>query len=145
MTGLAGEPGTWRVVAQRPRRDLVARLGMLAAVGVVYYVGARVGLTQSLVERNVTPLWPPTGVAVATFLLVGRSMWPGGAVAALAVNLPISAGPLPAAVTAAGNTVAPLLAATLLIRVGFRPQLDRRRDALAIVFLGALTSMLVSA
>jgi serine phosphatase RsbU (regulator of sigma subunit)/anti-sigma regulatory factor (Ser/Thr protein kinase) len=144
MADLAGVRGTWRIAAQRPRRAVAAYLAMVAAVGVVYYVGARVGLTLSLVERNVTPLWPPTGIAVATFLLVGRSMWPGVAVAALAVNLPISAGPLPAAVTAAGNTLAPLLAATLLVRVGFRPQLDRRRDALAIVLVGVL-SMLVSA
>jgi serine phosphatase RsbU (regulator of sigma subunit)/anti-sigma regulatory factor (Ser/Thr protein kinase) len=114
-------------------------------VGLVYYAGARVGLTLSLVERNVTPLWPPTGIAVAAFLLLGRSSWPSVAVAAFAVNLPISEGPLPAAVTAAGNTLAPLLAVTLLARVGFRRELDRHRDALAIVFLGALVSMLVSA
>src|SRR5262245_25738532 len=145
MTELAGERRTWRVAAERRRRDVAVYLGMVATVAVVYYVGARVGLTLSLVERNVTPLWPPTGIAVATFLLVGRSMWPGVAVAALAVNLPISEGPLPAAVTAAGNTLAPLLAAVLLARVGFRRQLDRRGDALAIVFLGALCSMLVSA
>jgi anti-anti-sigma factor len=66
-------------------------------------------------------------------------------VAAFAVNLPIGAGVLPAAVTAVGNTLAPLMAAVLLLRVGFRRQLDRQRDALAIVFLGALASMLVSA
>jgi serine phosphatase RsbU (regulator of sigma subunit)/anti-sigma regulatory factor (Ser/Thr protein kinase) len=145
MTELAGRRGWWRVAAQRPRRDVVARLGALAAVAVVYYVGARIGLRLSLVERNVTPLWPPTGIAVAAFLLRGRALWPGVALAAFAVNLPISEGPLAAAVTAAGNTLAPLLAATLLVRVGFRRQLDRHRDALAIVFLGALASMLVSA
>jgi len=118
---------------------------MLAAVGVVYYASARIGLTLSLVERNVTPLWPSSGVAVAAFLLAGRRLWPAVAVAAFAVNLPITEGVLAAAVTAAGNTLAPLLAATLLLRVGFRRQLDRRRDALAIVFLGALASMLGSA
>src|SRR5262245_23960589 len=145
MTGLARAGEGWRVVAQRPRRDQVAYLSGLVAVGVVYYVGARVGLTLSLVERNVTPLWPPTGIAVAAFLLRGRSLWPGVALAAFAVNLPISEDVLAAAVTAAGNTLAPLLATALLLRVGFRPQLDRHRDALAIVFLGALASMLVSA
>jgi serine phosphatase RsbU (regulator of sigma subunit)/anti-sigma regulatory factor (Ser/Thr protein kinase) len=145
MTGLAGAGRTWRVAARRPRRDLVVHVVALVGVGVVYYIGARVGLTLSVVERNVTPLWPPTGIAVAAFLVAGRSLWPGVAVAAFAVNLPISDGPLPAAVTAAGNTLAPLLAATLLLRVGFRRQLDRQRDALGIVFLGALTSMVVSA
>jgi serine phosphatase RsbU (regulator of sigma subunit)/anti-sigma regulatory factor (Ser/Thr protein kinase) len=142
MTGLAA---TWRLAQEGPRRQLVRYLGAVAGVGVIYYVGAQLGLTLSLIARNVTPLWPPTGIAVAAFLLVGRSLWPGVAVAAFAVNLPISEGALAAAVTAAGNTLAPLLAATLLVRLGFRRQLDRLRDALAIVFLAALASMLVSA
>ncbi|MGH2659500.1 MAG: putative bifunctional diguanylate cyclase/phosphodiesterase [Actinomycetota bacterium] len=43
-----------------------------------------------------------------------------------------------------GNTVAPLLCATLLQKVGFRPQLDRLRDAVALVIFGTL-SMTVSA
>ena len=124
-----------------PARQIV----LLAIVGVAYYLGARLGLELSLVEDNVTPLWPPTGIAVAAFVLFGRRLWPAVAVTALAVNLPISTSVLAAAITAAGNTVAPLAAATLLRRVGFRRQLDRQRDALAIVFLGALASMLVSA
>jgi serine phosphatase RsbU (regulator of sigma subunit) len=125
--------------------DLGRLVGALALVGAAYYLGAQLGLSLSLVERNVTALWPPTGIAVAAFLLLGRSMWPAVAVAAFAVNVPISAGPLPAAITAMGNTLAPLVGAALLVRVGFRRQLDRRRDALAIVFLGALASMLISA
>jgi serine phosphatase RsbU (regulator of sigma subunit)/anti-sigma regulatory factor (Ser/Thr protein kinase) len=145
MTGLVAPRGVWRVAGLRPRRDVVRYLGALVLVGVAYYVGARMGLTLSLVERNVTPLWPPTGIAVAAFLLVGRSLWPGVAVAAFAVNLPISEGPIPAAVTAAGNTLAPVVAVALLGRVGFRRQLDRRQDALSIVFLGALASTLLSA
>ena len=114
-------------------------------VAVAYYVAARLGLRLALVKRNVTPLWPPTGIAVVAFLVFGRRVWPGVAVAALLVNLPISADPLAALATAAGNTLAPFLAATLLNRVGFHPELDRGRDAMAIVFLGALLSMLVSA
>ena len=130
---------------QRVRPPLVRHLVATALVGLAYYLGARLGLSLSLVEENVTPLWPPTGIAVAAFLVLGRSVWPGIALAAFAVNLPISEGPVPAAVTAAGNVLAPLLAVVLLNRVGFRRQLDRQRDALAIVFLGALASMTVSA
>ncbi len=84
----------------------------LVLVAVAYYVGARVGLSLSLVEHNITPLWPPTGIALAAFLLVGRRTWPAVAVAALAVNLPLTDGLAPAALTAIGNTLAPLLAAT---------------------------------
>jgi serine phosphatase RsbU (regulator of sigma subunit) len=118
---------------------------MIVIVGAAYYLGARLGLNLSLIQENVTALWPPSGIALAAFLMFGRSMWPAVACAALAVNLPISTGPLPALLTALGNTLAPLVAATVLERVGFRRQLDRRRDALAIVFLGALASMTISA
>ena len=122
-----------------------ARVATLLLVALAYYASARLGLGLSLVEANVTPLWPPTGVAVAAMLVLGRSIWPSVAVAAFAVNLPISDTLLAAAVTAVGNTAAPYLAVVLLDRVGFRRQLERQRDALAIVFIGALGAMLVSA
>jgi len=113
-------------------------------LGLVYYVAARLSLRIALIEENVTPLWPPTGIALVAFLTLGRRMWPGVALAAFLVNAPISTSVLAAAATAAGNTLAPLVAASLLIRVGFRNEIDRRKDALAIV-LAALLSMVVSA
>ena len=115
------------------------------ALGLAYYLAARLSLRLALVGENITPLWPPTGIAVVGFLLGGRRLWPGVAIAAFAVNLPISANVVAAATTTVGNTLAPVIAATLLGRVEFRPQLDRLRDALAIVFLAALGSMLISA
>lgn len=114
------------------------------AVGLAYYLGARLGLQLSLVEDNVTPLWPPTGIAVAAFVLLGRKMWPAVAAAAFAVNLPISVDPVAAGATAVGNVLAPLAAAMLLQRYGFRRQLDRQRDAHLIV-IAALSSMVLSA
>ncbi len=146
MRDAASGDGDRRPGRHRPTPgDLVVLLGVAGA----YYLGARLGLGLSLVEHNVTPLWPPTGIAVAAFVLLDRQRWAAVTVAvllaALAVNLPISTGPVAAAVTAVGNTAAPLVAAMLLRRVGFRRRLDRLRDALAIVLLGALASMLVSA
>jgi integral membrane sensor domain MASE1/anti-sigma regulatory factor (Ser/Thr protein kinase) len=117
----------------------------LLLVAVAYYAAAKLGLRLALVGRNITPFWPPTGIALVAFILLGRSVWPGVALAAFAVNLPISANGLAAAATAAGNTLAPLVAATLLSRIGFHRQIDRLRDATAIVFVGALLSMSISA
>jgi serine phosphatase RsbU (regulator of sigma subunit)/anti-sigma regulatory factor (Ser/Thr protein kinase) len=126
-------------------RSAAARALSLVLVALAYYASARLGLSLSLVDANVTPLWPPTGVAVAALLVLGRRMWPAVAVAALAVNVPISETFLAAVVTAVGNTVAPYLAVVLMDRVAFRRDLARLRDALAIIFLGALAAMLVSA
>lgn len=120
------------------------RAGLLLLVGLAYYAAARLGLDLSLVEHNVTPLWPPTGIAVAAFVLLGRGMWPAVAVAAFLVNLPITPTPLAAGATAIGNLLAPLLAATALQYFGFRRQLDRQRDAHLLVGF-ALASGLVSA
>src|SRR5690606_32887439 len=66
-------------------------------------------------------------------------------VAAFLVNLPI--GPTLPTVLAitAGNTLAPAHAYGLLRLTGFHVALDRFRDALALVFLGAFTGMLASA
>ncbi|MGH2554526.1 MAG: MASE1 domain-containing protein [Actinomycetota bacterium] len=116
----------------------------LILVAAAYYVAARLSLRLALIEENVTPLWPPTGIALVAFLVLGRGMWPGIALAAFLVNLPISTNVLAAAATAIGNTLAPLIAAQLLLRVGFRNELGRVRDAVAIVSI-ALLSMLLSA
>lgn len=114
-------------------------------LGLAYYLSARLSLQLALVNEVVTPIWPPTGIALVALLGFGRRVWPAVTVSALLVNLPINDSPGTAAVIAVGNTLAPLLAASLLRAVGFRPELDRLRDALALVVLGALMAMTVSA
>ncbi|MEV6118365.1 MASE1 domain-containing protein [Streptomyces sp. NPDC052109] len=117
----------------------------ICVIAALYYGSARLGLLQQLVRGQVTPLWPPSGIALASLLLRGPRVWPGVALGAFLVN--ISLGPsLPAVLAiAAGNTLAPVCSYLLLSRTGFRAELDRLRDALALIFLGAFTGMLVSA
>ena len=141
-TPLKPRPGN---LAQTIRSNPLGYAGKVLIVGFAYYAAARLGLRVALIERNVTPLWPPTGIALVAFLVYGRAVWPGVALAAFAVNLPISTNALAAGATAAGNTLAPLVAVSLLVSVGFRREIDRLWDAVDIVFLGALLSMLISA
>ncbi|MFF2012173.1 MASE1 domain-containing protein [Streptomyces sp. NPDC058195] len=114
------------------------------AVAACYYATARLGLVQQLVRGQVTALWPSTGIAVAALLLFGLRIWPGIALGALCVNITIGPSPPYVLVIAAGNTLAPLCSVLLMRRAGFRNELDRLRDALALVFLGALAGMLIS-
>ncbi|KOV61883.1 MASE1 domain-containing protein [Streptomyces sp. MMG1121] len=132
-----------------PRRVRLGRGGAdvleICAIAALYYGSARVGLLQQLVRGQVTPLWPPSGIAVAGLLLRGPRVWPAIALGAFLVN--VSLGPsLPAvfAITA-GNTLAPVCSYALLHHTGFRNELDRLRDALSLIFLGAFTGMLISA
>ena len=120
-------------------------LAQLAAVAIAYWAAARLSLDLALVHGQVTPVWPPTGIAVVALLIFGRRMWPAIFVGALAVNLPLGPTPLGAAVIATGDTLAPLFANELLRLAGFRIELDRMRDAIAMIGLGALVGMSVSA
>lgn len=125
--------------------SIVRTLLQLAAVALAYWAAARLSLQFALVHGQVTPIWPPTGIALVAILVFGRRVWPAVFLAALAVNLPIGPSPFGAGVIAAGNTLAPLTAAALLQRSGFRIELDRLRDAASIIVLGALVSMTISA
>ena len=116
----------------------------VSALALVYGVAAQLSLKLALVHGQVTPIWPPTGIAVVALFLLGRRFWPAIAIGAFLVNAPISSSLLVAACIAAGNTLAPLVAVFVLDRMGFRPELDRLRDAVALV-AAALGSMLVSA
>ncbi|MFF1459564.1 MASE1 domain-containing protein [Streptomyces sp. NPDC058330] len=128
-------------------RAAVAVLRMLG-ITAAYYVSGRLGLLRQVgVEGSVvTPLWPPTGISLAALLYLGVGVWPGIALGALltVVTLGGSLSPSGAGIAAA-NTLAPLCAYFALRAVGFRRELDRLRDGVVLVFLGAMGGMLVSA
>ncbi|MEU9008288.1 MASE1 domain-containing protein [Streptomyces sp. NPDC048479] len=130
------------------RKAEIGRYGSAAlwilAVAAAYYGSARLGLLQQLVRGQVTPLWPPTGVALAGLLVLGLRIWPGIALGAFLVNASIGPSPLAVLAIVAGNTLAPVCAYLLLRRAKFRDELDRLRDVLALIFLGALAGMLIS-
>lgn len=119
--------------------------GWVLAVAAVYYVAARIGLLTALVRGQVTPLWPPTGVALAFLCWLGPRALLGIALGAFLVNVTI--GPsLPAVlVISAGNTLAPAVSYLLLRRTDFHAELDRFKDVLGLVFLGAFVGMSISA
>ncbi|MFE9773275.1 MASE1 domain-containing protein [Streptomyces sp. NPDC005931] len=116
------------------------------AVALSYYAAGRLGLLRDLVVAGsvVSPIWPPTGVALACLLLFGLRQWPGIALGALFVIMSLTSPRLSSLGVLVGNTAAPVSGFLLLRRVGFRTDLSRLRDGLALVFLGALTAMLIS-
>ncbi len=128
------------------RRLAPAALTILALAG-VYYATARIGLLEQVVVAGaqVTPLWPPTGIALSCLLLLGLRTWPGIALGTLLVVASISDLEISVLGIMAGNTLAPVCAYGMLRRVGFRVELDRLRDGVALVALGAFAGMLISA
>ncbi|GGN11449.1 MASE1 domain-containing protein [Streptomyces fuscichromogenes] len=133
------------VVGNQELRPVVFALRTLA-VATCYYAAGRLGLLCRLtVEGAVfTPVYPSTGVALACLLVLGLGCWPGITLGAFFLVLSVGS-PGPDAVgILVGQTAGPVCAYLTLRRVGFRTDLSRLRDGLALVFLGAFGAMLVS-
>jgi PAS domain S-box-containing protein len=129
----------------RPSRPAVYLL-QVGALAVVYYAAARLGLRYASIGHSVSLVWPPTGLAIAALILLGRSAWPGVAAGAFLAN---AATPIPlaaAAGIASGNTLEAVLAAALLTRAaGKRPSLDALATVRALILVAAPLGALVSA
>jgi PAS domain S-box-containing protein len=114
----------------------------IVGVAVVYFAAAKIGLSFAYLNASVSPVWPPTGVAIAAVLLLGYRIWPGIFLGALLVNFVT---PLPlgtAAAIAVGNTVESISALFILRRLGFHPQFDRARDVFKFVIAISLSTIL---
>jgi signal transduction histidine kinase len=116
-----------------------------AAIAGAYVAAAKFGIGLSVAHGVITPVWAPSGIALASLLLFGRRLWPAVALGACIANATSGAEPLLAAAIAVGNTLEAVVGATLLRRVGFRIMLERVRDVLSLVFLGAGVATLISA
>jgi signal transduction histidine kinase len=124
------------------RADVAWNAGVAAA----YFLAAKIGLTLATVGVTVTLVWPPSGVAVAAMLLLGRRVWPGVALGAFIANATTDAPIAVAWFTAVGNPLEALAAAWLLQRVSdFDASLERTRDVLALTILGAIIAPMVGA
>lgn len=56
-------------------------------VAVLYYISARLGYFLAFHDSTALPTWPPSGIAFALMILLGRSIWPGITIGALVANL----------------------------------------------------------
>lgn len=117
----------------------------MAAVSVVYFAAAKLGLELASATPSVTAIWPPTGIALAALVLGGRRLWPAIAAGAFAANATTDVPLYTAAGIAVGNTLEAVVGASLLAWARVRPSLDRLRDVFGLAVLAGVVSTTVSA
>jgi len=91
----------------------------VAAVPVVagaYFVFAKLGLLLASVNPSASPIWPPSGIALAAVLLGGLRMWPAIFAGAFAANLLTAGTPETSALIALGNTLEAIVGGFLIGR-----------------------------
>jgi PAS domain S-box-containing protein len=118
---------------------------LFAAVGAAYLAAAKLGLALSVAHGVITPVWAPTGIALASMILFGRRVWPAILVAAFIANATSGASIPVALAISVGNTLEGVVGSALLSRARFRPALARVRDVIELILLGAVVSTTVSA
>jgi PAS domain S-box-containing protein len=117
-----------------------------AIVAGAYFICAEFGFRLAFAVKQVTAVWPPTGIALAALLLLGFRVWPGIWLGAFISNAFSGEPIVTAAGIAAGNTLGPVLGAFALHRfAGFDNALERVRDVLSLVVFGSALAMIVTA
>jgi signal transduction histidine kinase len=114
-------------------------------VAAAYVGAAKLGLNLEVSHGVITPVWAPSGIALAALLILGVRYWPAVAVGAFVANATGEASVGVAAGITVGNTLAAVAGAYLVRMLGFRMELDRVRAVLALVVGGALASTAISA
>jgi integral membrane sensor domain MASE1/anti-sigma regulatory factor (Ser/Thr protein kinase) len=127
-------------------KKLARRMFVPLLVAVAYVAAAKLGFTLAFTTKQVTAVWPPTGIALAALLLWGYRVWPGIWLGAFASNALSSEPVWTAAAIATGNTLAPVFGNFLLQRFGgFENALERVRDVLLLALFGSAIAMTISA
>jgi diguanylate cyclase (GGDEF)-like protein len=128
------------------RAETVIGVPSLALLTVVYFAAARLGLQVAYLNPSATPVWPPTGIALAALLVLGYRVSPAIWLGAFLANLATTGSLVSSAGIAVGNTVEALAGAWLVNRfAGGRHALERTADLFKFAVLAGGVSTSISA
>ncbi|HTS18595.1 MAG TPA: PAS domain S-box protein [Verrucomicrobiae bacterium] len=121
-------------------------LAKIALIGAIYFVSGKFGLKLAFLHQSASPVWPPTGIAIAAVLLLGNGIWPGIWFGAFLVNI-TTAGSVATAMTIAGGNAMEAVCAASLVRwfAGGSQAFDRAGDVFKFALLAAALSTTISA
>lgn len=117
----------------------------LPAITVIYFMTAKFGLSLAHTTRQITAVWPPSGLALVVLLLLGYSYWPAIVLGAFAANWSDNEPVLVAAVIAVGNTLEAVAGAWIVKRLGNGGRRMNTPRMAGAVGVAAVLSSLVAA
>ena len=119
---------------------------LLCCLATAYILAGKLGLQLAIFHPSATPVWPPTGISLAAFLLLGYWVWPAIFLGALVVNVTTVGSIASSLGIATGNTLEGIVGAFLVNHfANGRKFFGQQGDTLMFVLLAALLSTTMSA
>lgn len=117
-----------------------------ALIVLTYFSAGKLGLSLAVAHPSASAVWPPSGIALASLLLLGLHLWPSIFLGAFLVNLDATGTIISSLGIATGNTLEAIVGAYLVNRyAGGLQVFQRARTAFRFIFLAAMASTVVSA
>jgi PAS domain S-box-containing protein len=127
--------------SQRIRTIIAGELAFVA----IYFLAGKFGLSLAFLNASASPIWPPTGIALAVLLLWGYRFGFGIFVAAFLVNITTQGSVATSLTIASGNTLEALVGAWLVSQFAGAPSFfTKPRNILRFIVLGAVVSSTLS-
>jgi integral membrane sensor domain MASE1 len=117
----------------------------LCLVTLVYVVAAKASLLFAIPPGYATAVWPPSGIAIASCLLLGERIWPAIWFGATLANLPVAYSLFAAPAIACGNTLEAVACAALVRSlIGAGAQFERGEDVVKFVAIAAASCIIAA-
>ena len=121
------------------------QIGTALLLAATYFIASKFGLMLASVNPSASPVWPPTGIALAALLLLGFRTWPGIFLGAFVANLTTEGTVWTSFGIGTGNALEALLGAFLVTKyANGRHVFDSPQDIFKFTALAALVSTTVS-
>jgi len=132
----------WSAMKQRWS---LRHVGLLIALALLYTAAGKLGLRLGIVNPSASPVWAPTGIAIAAFVVIGVRIWPAIFAGALVYNLTTAGSLLTSLGIATGNTLEGVIGAALVLRwANGAHAFERGRDVIRFTVLAGLIATTIS-
>src|SRR5207249_9571524 len=119
-------------------------LPIIGLLTLVYFIAGKFGLMLASLHASASPVWPPTGIALAALLVLGYRAWPAIFVGAFLVNASTAGNVATSLAVASGNTLEAMCGAWLVNRFAGGTTAFGRPQGVFKFALAAVVSTIIS-
>ena len=124
-----------------PTTTLVA----IIIVGLLYFVSGMAGLMVESAVQGITPIWPPSGIAITAVLLFGYRLLPSIVLGMVLLGLSVEMPWVVVSLAAVGSILEAAIPVMLLRQLGFKGEFNEPSDVLLFASIAVLLGPVFSA